>query len=102
MNLCIMPSSPYVGGSPPLLPTAEEHLSLPLDYNPVGLLRLRQLETVSHFYWSNPSESQDLAAATMASRRQRDLQWMVTLAVELLFPQRFRLFAPECNKCDFL
>ena len=50
MNLCIMPSSPYVGGSPPLLPTAEEHLSLPLDYNPVGLLRLRQLETVSHFY----------------------------------------------------
>ena len=80
--------SPYVGRSPPRLPPAEEHLSLPLDYNPVGLLR--QLETVSHFYGPNPSDSQDLAT-TVAGRRQRDLQWMVTLAMELFIPQRFRL-----------
>lgn len=81
--------SPYVGRSPPRLPPAEEHLSLPLDYNPVGLLR--QLETVNHFHGSNPPDSQDMATATVASRRQRDLQWLVTLAMELFIPQRFRL-----------
>lgn len=81
--------SPYVGRSPPRLPPAEEQLSLPLDYNPVGLLR--QLETVSHFYGPTAPDSQDLAITTVAGRRQRDLQWIVTLAMELFIPQRFRL-----------
>ncbi|XP_046448529.1 WD repeat-containing protein 81-like isoform X2 [Daphnia pulex] len=81
--------SPYVGRSPPRLPPAEEQLSLPLDYNPVGLLR--QLETVSHFYGSTAPDSQELAITTVAGRRQRDLQWLVTLAMELFIPQRFRL-----------
>lgn len=81
--------SPYVGRSPPRLPPAEEQLCLPLDYNPVGLLR--QLETLSHFHGPTQVDSHDLAAVTIAGRRQRDLQWLVTLAVELFIPERFRL-----------
>lgn len=82
--------SPYVGRSPPRLPPAEEHLSLPLDFNPVGLLR--QLETVSQFQGSTSTTvSIESTNATVANRRHRDLQWMVTLAIELFLPHRFRL-----------
>jgi WD repeat-containing protein 81 len=49
------------------------------------------LETVSHFYGSTAPDSQELAITTVAGRRQRDLQWLVTLAMELFIPQRFRL-----------
>lgn len=80
--------SPYVGRSPPRLPPAEEQISLPLDFNPVGLLR--QLETVSQFNGSSTPDPQELVCASVVSRRQRDLQWMVTLATELFLPHRFR------------
>lgn len=102
--------SPYVGRSPPRLPPAgrsptEEQLPLPLDYNPVGLLR--QMETVSHFHGSGspkPSTSahsteaiSTSAMTTIALRRQRDIQWIMTLALELFLPQRFYLLRAEAS-----
>lgn len=104
--------SPYVGRSPPRLPPAgraptDEQLPLPLDYNPVGLLR--QLETVNHFNGSSisgdrkPTEAgasestASTTAITVAVRRHRDLQWTMTLAMELFLPQRFRLLRTEAT-----
>lgn len=90
--------SPYVGRSPPRLPPAEEHFSLPLDFNPVGLLR--QFETVRQFQGSTSVDAVESAAATVAGRRYRDLQWMVTLAIELFLPHRFRLLRHDARLED--
>lgn len=87
--------SPYFGRSPPRLPPAEEQLTLPLDFNPVGLLR--QLETVNQFHGSTAPDPHELASVTVVGRRQRDLQWMVTLAMELFLPHRFRLLRPSAK-----
>ena len=90
--------SPYAGRSPPRLPPfgrclAEENLPIPLDYNPVGLLQ--QLETVNHFCdkarsISSSSSGNIGSTHQVAVRRQRDLQWLATLILELFLPHKFR------------
>lgn len=94
--------SPYVGRSPPRLPPPpllddELHIPLPLDYNPVA--SLRQLETAQNFCESTLSSNQPTTSTgpvnTLAVHRQRDLQWLMTLALELFLPQRFRLLRPQ-------
>lgn len=87
--------SPYIGRSPPRLPPADDHLTLPLDYNPIGLLR--QLETVSTFYASNCRNPSQPTGNALAVRRQRDLEWLVSLALELFLPHRFRLLGMDAT-----
>ena len=98
--------SPYTGRTPPRLPVvgcsqAEEQLSLPLDYSPVGLLR--QVETFSHFDHSGIHNSGGRGTSNQfALRRQRDLLWLATLALELFMPLQFRLLGAEARLEDRL
>ena len=96
--------SPYVGRSPPRLPPPplqdeERNIPLPLDYNPVA--SLRQLETAQNFCestsppLSTPSVTVSGQVNTLAVHRQRDLQWLMTMALELFLPQSFRLLRPQ-------
>lgn len=87
--------SPYAGRSPPRLPPVQcldvdNQLPLPLDYNPVGLLH--QLETVSQLYGQESEATRWRGDRThqVAIRRQRDLQWLASLALELFLPMKFR------------
>ena len=100
--------SPYSGRSPPRLPTIGrshpvEELTLPLDYNPTGLMR--QLETVNQFVHDHNEMTRspsDMTTHQLALKRQRDVQWIATLALELFMPLQFRLLGIESTLEDRL
>ena len=101
--------SPYAGRTPPRLPAVgcsqaeeQQQLSLPLDYNPAGLLR--QLEAFNHF--SDDAAIPELHNSGISNqwvvRRQRDLFWLSTLVLELFLPLQFRLLDAEATLEDRL